>query len=159
MEEKSLKELKDKYNKLKSKYNLPEFTELNKLFDIEDIEVETEFLLKKTRRKILEKIIDYLRFLDLILNPSNAPIFFFRLIKKLEKEDRDVIINIYEKLGNFEVSSISLDLNYSEEKEAEFIKEIFKVFNQEIKKDFLRVIEKLNFSEENFKKINGSYFG
>ena len=35
-------ELIDKYKPLKEKYQLPEFSELNKLFDIEDIDSESE---------------------------------------------------------------------------------------------------------------------
>ena len=158
MEQKSLKEIKENYNKLKDKHSLPDFSELNKLFDIEDIEIETEFLLKKIRRKISEKITDYLRFLDLILNPSNAPIFFFRLVKNLDRDDTIKITNIYEKLASFEISVISLDLEYSEQKEVEFIKSSYDIFNS-IKKDFLKIIEKLKFTEENYKKTNGSYFG
>ena len=155
----SIQELKKDYNQLKIKYFLPEFTELNKLFDIEDIEIETEFLLKKIRRTISEKIAGYLRFIDVILNPSNAPIFFFKLAKRLDSKDMQTLKNIYENLGKFEIRTICLDIDYSEKNDAEFIKDIFNTFNKEIKKDFIVIIEKLNTEEENSKKINGSYFG
>ena len=155
----SIQELKKDYNQLKIKYSLPEFTELNKLFDIEDIEIETEFLLKKIRRTISEKIAGYLRFIDVILNPSNAPIFFFKLAKRLDSKDMQTLKNIYENLGKFEIRTICLDIDYSEKNDAEFIKDIFNTFNKEIKKDFIVIIEKLNTEEENSKKINGSYFG
>ncbi|MEK6830468.1 MAG: hypothetical protein AABX77_00375 [Nanoarchaeota archaeon] len=157
--EHSIEELKEKYEKFKTKYNLPEFTELNKLFDVEEISPETEFLLKKIRRITTERITEYLRFIDIILNPSNAPIFFFRLVKKLNINDRNSLMGIYEKLEKFELQAIALDIEYSEKKEAETIKEIFKVFDNSVKKDFLATIEKLNGEEENSKKINGSYFG
>ena len=154
-----IQELKKNYNQLKIKHSLPEFTELNKLFDIEDTEIETEFLLKKVRRTISEKIASYLRFIDIILNPSNAPIFFFKLVKRLDSKDMQTLKNIYEKLGKFEIQTICLDIDYSEKNDAEFIKDIFNTFNKEIKKDFIVIIEKLNTEEENSKKINGSYFG
>ena len=154
-----IQELKKDYNQLKIKHSLPEFTELNKLFDIEDIEIETEFLLKKIRRTISEKIAGYLRFIDVILNPSNAPIFFFKLAKRLDSKDMQTLKNIYENLGKFEIRTICLDIDYSEKNDAEFIKDIFNTFNKEIKKDFIVIIEKLNTEEENSKKINGSYFG
>lgn len=155
----SIQELKKSYNQLKIKYSLPEFTELNKLFDIEAIEIETEFLLRKIRMAISEKIANYLRFVDIILNPSNAPIFFFKLAKRLDSKDMQALKNIYEKLGKFEIQTIYLDIDYSEKKDAEFIKDIFNTFNKEIKKDFIAIIEKLNTEEENSRKINGSYFG
>ncbi|MEK6873080.1 MAG: hypothetical protein AABW90_03650 [Nanoarchaeota archaeon] len=157
--EHSIEELKEKYKKLQTKYNLSEFTELNKLFDIEEIDPETEFLLKKIRGAISEKIIGYLRFIDIILNPSNAPIFFFRLVKKLNGTDRDSLTKIYEKLEKFEIRAIALDIEYSEKDESEFIKDILKAFDRELKKDFLTIIEKLKSEEESSKKINGSYFG
>jgi len=155
----SLEELKNQYNIFKEKYNLPEFTELNKLFDIEDIDIETEFLLRKIRRIISDRIAGYLRYIDAFSNPSNVPIFFLKIIKKLESKDREILGEIYDKLGNFEIQLISLDLDYSEEKEADFIKNIYKIFNEEIKSDFLKIVEKLKNSKEIIKKINGSYLG
>ena len=47
----------------------------------------------------------------------------------------------------------------SETDEAEFITNTYDTFNNQIKKDFLLIIEKLKNGEENSKKINGSYFG
>ena len=154
-----IEDLKNQYNKIKEKYNLPEFSDLNKLFDIEEIDSETEFLLKKIRRTMSEKIGNYLRFIDILLNPSNAPIFFFKIVKKLDRDDREIIGNIYEKLGNLEIQIVSLDLDYSEKTEAEFIKNLYQTFNNEIKKDLLKIIEKLNSDEDNSQRVNGSYLG
>ena len=158
-EHSNLEQLKEKYNILKPNYKLPEFSELNKLFDLEEIDVETEFLLKKIRRVISEKINNYLRFIEIILNPSNTPIFFYKLLKKLEAEDKTKLGEVYEKLGKIELKNICLDLEYSEENEAKFIKEIYEIFINEMKPKILEVIEKMNSSEEITKKVNGSYFG
>ena len=154
-----LESLKKQYKELKKKHDLPEFSELNELFDIEEVDIETEFLLKKIRITISEKLTAYIRFIEIILNPSNAPIFFFKLVKKLDGDDKENLANIYEILSNFELENISLDLDYSEKKEAEFITNTYDTFNNQIKKDFLLIIEKLKNGEENSKKINGSYFG
>ncbi len=158
MENKTLSELKDQYSILKKNYELPDFTELNKLFDIEDVEPKGEFLLKKIRKFILEKIGDYLRFFDIILNPNNTPMFFFKLLNKLDKEDKEIIASIYEKLGSFEILSVSLDIDYLESKEADFIKNIFLFFKEDMKV-ITKIIDKLNNSESRSMKINGSYFG
>ena len=155
----SIEDLKEQYKELKEKYSLPEFTELNQIFEIEDTSTETEFLLRRIRRAMSEKITGYLRFIDVLLNPSNAPIFFFRLVKKLDKTDMDTLSSIYQKLGSFEIQIVSLDLDYSEKKEAEFVNNLYKTFNEEIKKDFLKVMEKLNVNEESVQRTNGSYFG
>ena len=45
----SLEKLKEEYGKLQKKFNLPHFQELNELFDIEDIDTETDFLLRRIR--------------------------------------------------------------------------------------------------------------
>lgn len=155
----NLEQLKEKYEILKSNYNLPEFSELNNLFDLEEIDTDTEFLLKKIRRIISEKINHYLRFVEIILNPSNTPIFFYKLLKKLESEDKENLGEIYEKLGKIELKNISLDLDYSEKSEAEFIKKIYQIFTKEMKPKILEIVEKMNGPEEINKKINGSYFG
>jgi len=152
-------EFKKKFKVLKEKYDLPEFTKLNETFDIEDIDIESEFLLRKIRRAMSEKIASYLRFAEMILNPSNTPLFFFNLVKKLNREDSENLGKIYEKLGNFEIEILSLDLEYSEKKEAEFINRIYTIFNNEVKGNFLKIIEKLNNGEAESQRINGSYLG
>ena len=156
----SLEDLKKEYEVLRKKHDLPDFSELNKLFDIEEIDVETELLLRKVRRTISEKTSGYLRFIETILNPSNAPIFFFRIVKKLDSEDKEFLTRIYDILGNFEIKLIGLELDYSEEKEAEFIKDLFNIFNNEIRGKFLEIIKKLeNDNGDKKKENNGSYFG
>ncbi len=156
----NIEELKKEYERFKDKYALPEFSELNKAFDIEEIDPESEFLLRKIRRYISEKIGGYMRFIEILLNPSNAPIFFFKLIKKLDNSDKEALTKMYEELGNIELETISLDLEYNEKKEALFIKKLHDIFNQEIKKDLLKILKKLENGEDSKKKDNnGSYFG
>lgn len=155
-----LDELKKEYEKLREKYKLPEFSEMNKVFDIEEIDVDTEFLLRRTRRYISEKLGGYMRFVEILLNPSNAPIFFFKIIKKLDNKDKEVLTEIYDRLGSFEIETISLDLDYEEEKEAEFVKKIYEMFNNEIKAKLLNILKKLeNGNGDRKKEDNGSYFG
>lgn len=158
--ESCLDEVREEYEGLKKIHNLPEFSELNKLFDIEEINLGTEFFLRKIRRLMSEKIAEYMRFIEVLLNPSNAPMFFFKLLKKLDNNDKEILGKIYEKLGEIEIETMALDLDYSEEKEAEFIKEIHKIFNDEIKDVLLKIIHKLgNGNTERKKENNGSYFG
>jgi hypothetical protein len=55
---------------------------------------------------------------------------------------------------------LSLDLDYSEEKEANFIKKIAEAFDNTIRIKFLEVIKKIgNGSPEGKKDNNRSYFG
>ena len=159
----TLEELKQAYNQFKDKYDLPEFFDINKVFDIEDIDIETEFLLRKVRRIVSDKIAGYLRFVEIILNPSNAPMFFFKLIKKLGEEDKKQLTEIYEQLSKFELEIIRLDLDYNEDKEAEFIKKVYDVFSNEISKKLLDIVEKMgngkDSKEKKEKESKSSYFG
>ena len=156
----SLKELKEEYHKLSRKYHIPDFNELNKQFDVEDVQTDTDFLLRRIRKIILEKITNYSRFIELILNPSTAPMFFFKLVRKLEPNDREKLSKIYEILGNLETQVIHLDLDCSEDKEARFIQESFEVFNKKIKFNLLAIIDKLMNGNNDYQIRNsGSYLG
>lgn len=144
MEIGSLDKLKKDYEKLKKKYLLPSFDELNEDFDIEELQdIESDFLLKRIRRKIMNRIESYLRVTELFMNPSNAPMFFLALSKNLTQGEKDTIERIYLKLGKFEIKNFELDNNHEEEKEAECIKDLYeewKVVKQEFG-DFLKELE------------------
>ena len=125
--ESCLEELKKRYKVIQSKYKLPGFAYLNENFEIEKLaENETDFLLREIREIILEKAVAYLRFIEMLLNPSSAPIFFFSLVKGLSGDDKKVIERIYEKLIEFEIIGMELSNEYSEKNEAEFIRSIDK---------------------------------
>jgi hypothetical protein len=155
-----LDELRKEYSILAKKYDLPGFSELNKTFDIEEIDSDTEFLLRRVRRVVSGRIEIYLRFIEIILNPANAPMFFFKLIKKLEEDDKKQLTVIYEDFGKLELNAIKLDLKYDEEKEAEFVKNVYKIFNEKISGELLMAVKKMGNGEGNVKKESkGSYFG
>tara|TARA_Y100000310_G_scaffold147139_1_gene146406 strand:+ start:1777 stop:2256 length:480 start_codon:yes stop_codon:yes gene_type:complete len=156
--EHSLDELKKQYTVFKNKYNLPEFSELNEIFDIEETDIETEFFLRKVRRMISEKITNYLRFFEIILNPSNAPMFAFKMIKKLEEKDKIDLGDIYEKLGNLEFELVKLDLEYNEANEAKFIKKTYEIFIS-LRKEVLLIVNKMVNGGGKEKREKGSYLG
>ncbi|MFA5174258.1 MAG: hypothetical protein WC438_03695 [Candidatus Pacearchaeota archaeon] len=159
MEESGLDKLKQGYEILKNKYNLPSFDEMNKLFEIEELcDCETDFLIRRIRRTISERVSGHLRFVETLLNPSNAPIFFFKLIKKLDSDDKEKLNNILEELGMFEIDLVKLDLEFNEEKEAEFVNNIFNRFS-EIKKQLLEIVDKLENGDNKKEDNERSYFG
>jgi len=141
--ESSLEELKKDYLVLQKKYKIPSFKELNEEFDIEKAaEQETDCLIREIRKAIMDKVIAYLRFVEMLLNPSNAPMFFFALVKGLTSADKRELERIYEKLGSFEIDVIELDCHYVEKEEAEFIKKLYGGW-QDIKKEMLKLVEVL----------------
>lgn len=160
MEKFDLGKLKEDYNKLQIKYVLPSFDELNKEFNIEKIaENETDFLLREIRKFIAEKSSNYLRFIEVVLNPANAPMFIFSVIKSLGSEDREKLAEIYKKLSKNEIELLILDVEFSEEKDAAFIKEFYRLW-QEIKKDMLGIVDAIKKNWDNKSEMKGKdYFG
>lgn len=141
--ENCLENMKKDYEALRQKYNIPEFKLLNEEFSIEEIsEKQTDYLLREIRRQIIEKILAYLRFIETIMNPSNAPLFIFSLIKGLSESDKKMMEEAYFRLVEYEVGSIELDNDYSEEKEAEFINNLFSGWKL-VKDDVREMIEGL----------------
>ena len=144
MAESELMKLKKAYEKLRKKYSLPSFDELNQDFEIEKLqERETETLTREIRRCIVDKNLSYLRFVEMFLNPSQAPMFFLALVKSLNTDERKLLDELYAELGKYEIISIALDNEYNPEKDVEFIKDFFKKW-QKIKKkfgDFMKGVE------------------
>lgn len=134
--------LKRDYAVLKQKYSLPEYSALAD--DFHSIErasdVETDYLLREIRRYVAEKLFNFHRFVEALLNPSNVPMYIFSMIKTLGADDKKKLSDIYKEIAKMEIEGIKLDLDYSEKKEAEFIKECFAKW-QIIKKDFFFVLE------------------
>lgn len=156
----SLEDLKKNYELLRKQYGLPEFKLLNENFDIENILIyEGDLLIKKIRKQITEKIYSYLRLFEVILNPSNAPLFIFNLLKSMSVEDKDKAQKLYRDLSKFEIDSFELEVIYNPKKEAQMIKEIYdswQPLSKELIDFFLNLKNKYNFDS---KKSEKSYFG
>jgi len=155
-----LKELKENYKKIQEKYNLPSFENLNKDFGIEKaVESETDYLIREVRKFIADKFSNYLRFTETLLQPVNAPIFIYSMIKSCGQKEKEGLTEIYEKLAKKEIELIELDIEFNEEKEAEFIKESYKLW-QELKKEAKSIFEtiKKNLGNKSETKEKG-YFG
>lgn len=155
-----LNKLKQEYSVIEKKHKLPGFYEMNKEFDIEKLqEKETDFLLREVRRAMIEKNAAYLRFVEMFQNPSNAPMFFLALVRNLGNSSKKILDEMYLALGKFEIRSIALDNEYNEEKEAEFVKELFREW-QEIKRRFSQLSKDLNDSwERKAEKRDKGYLG
>jgi len=160
MDEWNLEKLKESYKPFHKKYNLPTFEELNEDFQIEKVaEYETDFVLKEIRETITNKFLNYLRFIESLLNPSNGPMFMFAVIKTLGEKEKEKLTEMYKKIAKIDIELVELDLEYSEKKEAESVKEYYETW-QEMKKELLEIVDviKKNWDskEENGK---GNYLG
>jgi hypothetical protein len=156
----NLDKLKEFYKINQDKYSLPSFESLNEDFQIEKISsLETELILKEIRVCISNKFFNYLRFLESLINPANASMFVFAMAKTIADKDKEKLIKLYKQLSKLEVDFIDLDLEYSEKKEAEAIKEYYRLW-QEIKKDIFEIVEIIKKNWDNKVEDNGKgYYG
>ena len=159
-DESKLENLKKDYEIIQKKYKLPPFGTMNEDFHIEKIsESETDLLIGEVRKFVGDKLANYMRFVENLINPVNVPMFIFSFVKALDAKDKKVLEEIYKGLMKMELDFIELDLEFNEEKEAKFINESYK-FWQDIKSDMMGITEKINSKWDEKGENNGkSYFG
>ncbi len=158
-EESKLAKLKKDYKKLQEKYKLPSFEKLNEDFGIEKaIDSETDFPIREIRKQISEKVYNYLRLVETLINPVNAPMSIMSIVKAFGADEKNKLVEIYKKLVKSEWELIEIDLEFSEKKEAEFIKEIYGIW-QHIKKDIIEVVDAVSKNwERKTQNSNRKYF-
>ena len=159
-EESKLEKLKENYLKIQKEHNLPSFEDLNKDFHIEKIaELESDLLIREVRRFVGDKMVNYMRFIENLLNPVNVPMFILSVIKALNTEDKKKLSEMYKDLMKMEIVFIELDLEFSEEKESKFIKDSYKSW-QKIKKDLLKILDNVKVGKDTkIESNNKGYFG
>ena len=142
-----LKELKKEYNKFCEKYSLPSFEELDNAFEVSCVE-HKEFLLREARRKIAERLEIVAKFLEELLQPDQT-LANLHECRKITEDDKKRIFDLYRKLMMLCRYSFELDLVCSEEKDASFIKDVFKEW-KELKNEILDYVKK---AEESWKDV------
>lgn len=157
-EEKQIEKLKKNYRELAKKYNLPEFEKLAEDFDIENIEKGSSFVLRDVRRAINEKLSAYLHLFEMFLNPGNSPMFIFSMLKNVGDSDKKEIKEIYKILVKSTAEVMKLDTIYNEKKEAEFISNTSKEWN-ELKHKILELFKRFDNIDLNNNISSNGYFG
>jgi len=152
-----LKDLKEEYRKFEKKYGLPGFEKINQDFDIEKIDKESEIFLKHVRKVMMEKVVNVLGFLEMLLNPMNAPRMYMVYVNSVSDEDRKKIGEIYNKLSELVLISLESEVEYHENNEAEVINKIFSVWNS-VKNDLKGILSDMKKPSVNVRKEK-NYFG
>jgi RNA processing factor Prp31 len=159
-EKNSLEKFKKTYKILQKNYSLPSFEEMNQDFNIEKIsQIETDYPLREIRKLISEKFSAYLRFIENLIHPVNSSMFIMSIVKTIDLDNQKFISEIYKKLAKKESELLSLDLEFSIERDVKYIVDSFR-FWQEIKKDISKISELINSNWD--KKIEigkKEYFG
>lgn len=117
-----LNDLKNKYECVAKNYSLPGFDELNDEFEIERIDRESYTLLRFVRKVMMDKIVGYVRFIEMLINPSQAPFAFMHFSKGMTDVEIKILQGIYQKFIELELDGLKSEFDYSEKNEAESIK-------------------------------------
>ncbi len=151
-------QFREQYNALAKQYSLPSFTSLNEDFEIEKISQESITLLRAVRKVMIEKVFNILSFLEMLLNPVNAPRTYLSYIKSMTNEDRKNVEDLYGSFGALTLRALSLEADYSEKQEAAMIKDIQKVWS-DAKKDLSKLLEQIATPIASSAKKERSYYG
>jgi len=153
-----LNQFREQYNALAKHYSLPSFVVLNDDFEIEKISQESITLLRVVRKHMIEKVFNILSFLEMLLNPVNAPRTYLAYIKSMTNEDRKEVEKIYSIFGVLTLRALPLEADYSEKREATMIKDIQKVWS-DAKKDLSKLLEQIVTPITGSAKKERSYYG
>ena len=153
-----VKELKKKFEELEKKYKLPSFAELDENFEIFKIDRESDALLRAVRKQMMEKIVNSVGFVEMLLNPVNVPRMYFAYMKTMVMEDKNVLEKIYSAFSELIVSSLQAEVDYNEKNEAELIKKINQIWKAN-KNGFVKILENVKKPNGVLSKKERSYFG
>lgn len=152
-------EVKKKYESYIKKYGIPNFEEINNDFDIAKIDYDSLNLLRDVRKTMNLKFSSLMQFVELLLNPSNGSTFNMYLVRGINGSEKEILNELFNSLGRIEIDAFYLDIVYSEEKEADFIKANFEEW-QKLKPKLSKVVDslKVNWTKDSGRKTK-SYFG
>lgn len=153
-----IRELKESYMKVAGNYGLPGFEQVNEIFEIEKIEHESECLPRAIRKAMLEKVFNTLAFLEMLLNPVNAPRMYLSYVKQMSVNDKQLIEKLYGELGGLSLQALPLEVEYNEKSEAEMILDIYKTWNS-LRPDLKKLMNIIGMPIENLSKKERTYFG
>lgn len=133
-------DIEKKYNEISGNHSLPGYEDLNREFEIYSVE-ESEFLLREIRKKIVEKIDDFLKVLEPVLQPETI-LSDMHECRFFSDSDKREIFSTYKRLKFFEKMSFETSIDENDEKTAKFINSVFSEWSN-LKQDVLEVILKL----------------
>lgn len=133
-------EIKEEYSKLKDKYNLPDFQEIDDEFEISLIDSEV-FLLREIRRKISERFNKFSKILESILQPE-AVISDMQECHIFNEEEKNKVYSLFKKFMFFRHLSTEASIECTDESNADFINSAFEEWNK-MKPEIKDIVQKL----------------
>ena len=140
-----MKNFKESYKKLAKEYNLPSFEELDKEFELLYLReiFEISHPLSFVRRRMFDKISQVSGTIHEILQPTTSSIVSLEESSFFSKEEKkENLTGLFKEMMGLLRSSTSLEIELTEEKEAESIKETFQKWN-DVKPQLIEIASKL----------------
>lgn len=153
-----LNNLKKNYEQSSKKYKLPSFNALNIDFEIDKLDKNTDFLLRTIRKLMMEKVVNSINFLEMLLSPINTPRMYLSYIRTMSVEDKNIIDKIYSNLADLTLFSLDLEIDSTEKKEADLIQKVFNEWNS-LKPLFRQLLNNVKKPKNSVIKKERSYFG
>ena len=153
-----LDDIKKSYSGFEKEYKLPSFRQLNEEFEIFKAGKDKDCLLRSIRKIIMDKVVNALGFLEMLLNAMNVPRMYMPYLKVMTNEDKKIIEDIYGKFAELSLLSLEREIEYSEKAEAELIKNLYHAWNS-VKPDFKKILGHIKNPNTDISRKEKSYFG
>lgn len=116
--------IKEEYDKLGKKYDLPSYEELDDEFELLYFQniLEIKYPLRFVRRRIVDKVSGFVNFFQGVISPTPGNLISMEESGFLSKEDKDEVVKMIKIMVVMERESLLLDINHDEMSDAEFIK-------------------------------------
>lgn len=130
---------KAKYEELRKKYNLPDFEELDREFEISAIE-DKQLNIRETRKKVAERIEKTTGIISEMLEPENIVNIYES--KALSEAEREELFNLFKQLMFLKRETQLLEIRNEEKEDAAFINKTLSEWKA-LKEDLVKLVEKV----------------
>ena len=152
-------EIERGYNKLRKKYKLPKFNEIDSEFEISNLE-SAKFLIKNILRRIEEKLEFYIEVIGNLVHPDASSLSTMYEVRYFSDDEKNEVYMLFKKLMKANRSIIGLILVSDEKKQTDFLNGFLNEW-QDMKKELIDHIGKMKDSWEKESTIEEDlgYFG
>jgi hypothetical protein len=152
------KDMTKEYEALRKKYSLPELNELDREFCMGKLE-ESSFVLRNIIHKMLERLEYVIKMLNDLIQPENSLADMYEA-ESLPDDEKKNAFELLKKAAYYHRELLIRDFDYSDDSAAAIILKVFKDW-KDIKKDFLRILDKMkeSWKSQAKSKIEENYFG
>jgi len=151
-------DVKKEYLQLAKKHSLPDFEDVNKQFQISDIE-KSDFLLSDVRERVVDKISYYADFIADVLQPDTnlTNMYESRIFSEKEKND---IFKTFRRLMFWKREGLEISISNDDSRTAQFITNFLKEWT-DLKPKLSEIVKKVrdSWESESEKPEKLGYFG